>query len=89
LTASALDKIRELVKTGHRPIYHWDVTDIEQMLREHPFLMEKFDIGNESELLPGASSVRTLFLSDGSVFAYHVYDALRKHGFNPSRDPTS
>jgi hypothetical protein len=82
LTASALDKIRELVRTGHRPICHWDVTDIEQILREHPFLMEKFGIGDESQLLPGASSVRTLLLSDGSVFAYHVYDSLRKHGFN-------
>lgn len=82
LTAGSLERIRDMVKSGHRPICHWDVTDIEQMLREHPFLIGQFGIGNESELLPGASSIRTLLLSDGSVFAYQIYDSLRKYGFN-------
>jgi hypothetical protein len=82
LSAGAIKRIGDLVKYRHRPVFHWDITDIEEFLDKHPFLIDKFNLEVQSDVLAGAGGIRVLSLSDGSVFAYHVFESLRKHGFD-------
>jgi len=81
LSAPALTRITEYVKQRNRPVFHWDITDIEHFVIHHPFLIERFRLDIGSQVLRGASSIRVLLLSDGSVFAYHVHHCLRSFGF--------
>lgn len=82
LTAGALKRMADIVKSRHRFIFHWDITDIEGFLDKHPFLIDKFDLDLPSQALTGAGNIRILVLTDGSVFAYHIFDLLRRYGFD-------
>jgi hypothetical protein len=82
LPAAAIDRMNDHAKSRHRPVFHWDSTDIEKFLDDNPYLLEKFGLGSASESIEGASDVRVLVLSDGSVFAYQVFESLRAHGFD-------
>ncbi|MCX6582344.1 MAG: restriction endonuclease [Candidatus Aminicenantes bacterium] len=82
LTAGALKRMGDMVKSHHRFIFHWDITDIEGFLDKHPFLIDKFNLDLPSQALTGAGNIRVLVLTDGSVFAYHIFDLLRRYGFD-------
>ena len=82
LSAGAIRRIDQMMAFRHRPVFHWDITDIEDFLDHHPFLIDKFDLDVPSQTLVGAGDIRVLVLSDGSVFAYQLFECLRKHGFD-------
>jgi len=82
IPAAAITRMKNLSRSRHRFVFHWDVTDIEKFIEEHPFLIDKFNLDGPTEALDGAGDIRALILSDGSVFAYHVFETLRKYGFD-------
>lgn len=82
LSGPAIDRMKNLMHERHRLVFHWDITDIEHFLAKHPFLIDKFGLDVPSQALPGASAIRVLLLTEGSVFAYHVYEVLRSRGFD-------
>lgn len=82
LPANAINRINDLAKSRNRLIFHWDITDIEKFIDDHPFLVDKFNLDIPSEVIEGAGDISVLILSDGSVFAYNMFNTLRKYGFD-------
>lgn len=82
LSGPAVKRIKDLMQSRHRIIFHWDITDIEHFVASHPYLSDKFSLDVPSQALTGASSVRVLLITEGSVFAYHIHESLRRYGFD-------